>query len=116
LFSLSVDTIESFPGFLNVYKTSVSQLLAVKKSITLGDPQFMRALIMITIKIMIIMATMENVLLIPGVPLMILGYILVTIIWLIAVLAVLRRLGLMKVSAGLVIPLVPLNFTSKEVF
>ncbi len=45
LFSLSVESVESFPGFLNVYKTSVSQLLAAK-SIALGDPQLMRALIM----------------------------------------------------------------------
>jgi hypothetical protein len=45
LFGLSVETVESFPAFLNVYKTSVSQLLAAN-SIALGDPQLMRALIM----------------------------------------------------------------------
>jgi len=49
---------------------------------------------------------MERILLIPGVPVMILGYILVMIIWQIAVIMVPRRLGLMKVSTGPVIQLV----------
>ena len=37
LFCLSVETVEPFSAFLNVYKTSVSQLFAAKSLLALGE-------------------------------------------------------------------------------
>ncbi|CAK9056100.1 unnamed protein product, partial [Durusdinium trenchii] len=44
LFNLSVDHVDDFAGFLNTYKTAISQLRSVN-SIALGDDAVMRALI-----------------------------------------------------------------------
>jgi hypothetical protein len=57
----------------------------------------------ITIATVTIMATEESVLLIPEVPLMILGHLWMMIIWLTATIMVPKGLGWMMVNAGLII-------------
>ena len=56
-----------------------------------------------TIATVIVMAAEESVLPAPEVPLMIPGHLLLTIVRLIAAIVIVRRLGWMKVDAGLVV-------------